>query len=146
MAGKTNTTAMPTTGTVLAKNMKIYVGANAITCQLNASLSCSTNMFQTTCKDSVANSTFLPGAKEWSMSGSANFAFDATYGFEDLWDLWEAQTSVTPIFQTAVTGDLKWSGTSYIEELNATSDGVDAAVEFDVTFRGTGALAKATVA
>lgn len=137
---------MSTTGTVLAKNMKIYVGANALTCQLSASISQSTNMFQTTCKDSAANSEFLPGAKEWSISGSANFSFDAAYGYEDLWDLWSAQTAVTPIFQTAVTGDLKWSGSSYIEELNATSDGVDAAVEYDVTFRGTGALTKATVA
>ena len=88
----------------------------------------------------------LPGAKEWSIAGSANFSFDATYGYEDLWDLWDAQTAVTPIFQTAVAGDLKWSGSSYIEELNATSDGVDAAVEYDVTFRGTGTLTKATVA
>lgn len=136
---------MPTTGTVLAKNMKIYVGATAITCQLNASITQSTNMFQTSCKDSAANSEFLPGSKEWSISGSANFSFDATYGYEDLWDIWSAQTSVTPIFQTGVTGDLKWSGSSYISELNATSDGVDAAVEYDVTFQGTGALTKATV-
>lgn len=136
---------MATTGTVLAKNMKIYVGANAITCQLNASLSCSTNTFQTTCKDSVANSEYLPGAKEWSISGSANFSFDATYGFEDLWDSWDTQSVIVPIFQTGVTGDLKWSGNSYISELNATSDGVDAAVEYDVTFQGTGALAKATI-
>lgn len=136
---------MPTTGTVLAKNMKIYVGATAITCQLNASISQSTNMFQTTCKDSAANSTFLPGAKEWTISGSANFSFDATYGYEELWDLWDAQTTVTPIFQTGVTGDLKWSGSSYISELNATSDGVDAAVEYDVSFQGTGTLTKATI-
>lgn len=136
---------MPTTGTVLAKNMKIYVGATAITCQLNASISQSTNMFQTTCKDSAANSSFLPGAKEWTISGSANFSFDATYGYEDLWDLWDAQTAVTPIFQTGVTGDLKWSGSSYISELNATSDGVDAAVEYDVSFQGTGTLTKATI-
>lgn len=136
---------MATTGTVLAKNMKIYVGSAAITCQLNASLSCSTNMFQTTCKDSAANSAFLPGAKEWTISGSANFAFDATFGYEDLWDSWDAQTTIIPIFQTGVTGDLKFSGSSYISELNATSDGVDAAVEYDVTFQGTGALAKATI-
>lgn len=136
---------MPTTGTVLAKNMKIYVGATAITCQLNASISQSTNMFQTTCKDSAANSSFLPGAKEWTISGSANFSFDATYGYEDLWDIWDAQTTVTPIFQTGVTGDLKWSGSSYISELNATSDGVDAAVEYDVSFQGTGTLTKATI-
>jgi len=136
---------MPTAGTVLAKNMKIYVGATAITCQLNASISQSTNMFQTTCKDSAANSSFLPGAKEWTISGSANFSFDASYGYEDLWDLWDAQTAVTPIFQTGVTGDLKWSGSSYISELNATSDGVDAAVEYDVSFQGTGTLTKATI-
>lgn len=136
---------MPTTGTVLAKNMKVYSGTNAITCQLNASLSCSTNMFQTTCKDSAANSEFLPGAKEWSISGSANFSFDATFGFEDIWDLWNNQTSLTAVFQTGVTGDIKWSGTAYVEELNATSDGVDAAVEYDFTFRGTGTLAKATI-
>lgn len=136
---------MPTTGTVLAKNMKIYVGLAAITCQVNATVSQSTNMFQTTCKDSAANSEFLPGAKEWSMSGSLLFRYDATWGYEDLWDAWEAQSSITPIFQTGVTGDLKWSGTAYVEELNATSDGIDAAVEADFTLRGTGALAKATI-
>jgi len=136
---------MPTAGTVLAKNMKLYSGATAVTCQVNASMSCSTNMFQVTCKDSAANSDFLPGAKEWSMAGSLMFAFDATFGFEDLWDSWNAQTTLTPIFQTGVTGDLKWSGTAYVEELNLTSDGTDAAVEADFTFRGTGALAKATI-
>lgn len=136
---------MPTTGTVLAKNMKLFISTTAITCQVNAQMSCSTNMFQVTCKDSAANSDFLPGAKEWSMSGSLNFAFDATYGFEDLWDAWNSQSTVTPIFQTGVTGDLKWSGSSYVEELNLTSDGIDAAVEADFTFRGTGVLVKATV-
>jgi predicted secreted protein len=137
---------MATTGTVLAKNMKIYVGANAITCQVNATLNQSTEMFDTTCKDSSANAANLPGTKSWSISGTANLAFDATYGYEDLWDAWDGQTSVTPIFQTAVSGDLKFSGDAYISELSLTSDGNDAAVTFDFTLTGTGALTKATVA
>lgn len=137
---------MATTGTVLAKNMKVYVGANAITCQVNATLTQSTEMFDTTCKDSTANAANLPGTKSWNISGNANLAFDATYGYEDLWDAWDAQTAVTPVFQTAVSGDLKWSGSSYISELSLTSDGNDAAVTFDFTFTGTGALTKATVA
>jgi len=136
---------MATTGTVLAKNMKIYVGANAITCQVNATLNQSTEMFQTTCKDSAANADNLPGTKSWSITGTGNLAFDATYGYEDLWDAWEAQSAVTPIFQTAVAGDLSWSGSSYISDLSLTSDGNDAAVTFDFTLTGSGALTKATI-
>ena len=56
--------------TVLAKNMKLYTGSTptAITCQVDASLSMSTNTFETTCKDSSAVAEFLPGAKSWTAS------------------------------------------------------------------------------
>jgi hypothetical protein len=39
---------MATAGTVLAKYLKMYVGSIAITCQVDASVSLSTNMIQTT--------------------------------------------------------------------------------------------------
>lgn len=136
---------MATTGTVLAKNMKMYVGATAITCQTDASISMSTNMFETTCKDSAANSAFLPGSKSWTASGSGNLAFDATYGAEELFATWDAQTSMSIVFQTAVTGDKKYSGSAYITSLNINSSGNDEAVTFDYELQGTGALAEATV-
>lgn len=136
---------MATTGTVLAKNMKMYVGATAITCQTDASISMSTNMFETTCKDSAANSAFLPGSKSWTASGSGNLAFDATYGAEELFAAWDAQTSMSIVFQTAVTGDKKYSGSAYITSLNINSSGNDEAVTFDYELQGTGALAEATV-
>lgn len=125
--------------------MKMYVGATAITCQTDASISMSTNMFETTCKDSAANSAFLPGSKSWTASGSGNLAFDAIYGAEELFAAWDAQTSMSIVFQTAVTGDKKYSGSAYITSLNINSSGNDEAVTFDYELQGTGALAEATV-
>lgn len=139
---------MATTGTVLAKNMKLYIGSTAITCQVDASLSMSTNMFETTCKDSAANSAFLPGTKSWTVSGSGNFAFDATLGFAStggLFEYWDDQTSASLVFQTAVSGDKKYSGTAYISSLTLNSSGNDEAVTFEFEFQGTGALVEAAV-
>ena len=136
---------MATTGTVLAKNMKLYVGSTAITCQVDAKISMSTNMFETTCKDSTAVSAFLPGSKSWTASGTGNFAFDATYGFSDLFEAWDAQSTIAIVWQTGVTGDEKLSGTAYISKLDGDSSGNDAAVTFSFEMQGTGALTKATI-
>lgn len=136
---------MATTGTVLAKNMKVYIGATAVTCQVAASINMSTNMFETTCKDSGANAEFLPGSKNWTISGSGNFRFDATYGFEEFFAMWDGQTSATAVWQTAVTGDKKYSGTVYLSSLTGNSSGNDEAVTYDFELQGTGALAEATI-
>ena len=136
---------MATTGTILAKNMKFYVGATALTCQVDFSLNMSTNMFSTTCKDSAANESFLPGSKSWTGSGTGNMAFDATYGFSDLFSAWNNQTTVAMVFQTGVTGDKKYSGTTYVSSLTLNSSGTDEAVTFDFELQGTGALAEATI-
>jgi len=136
---------MPTTGTVLAKNMAIYIGAVKITCQTNASISMETAMFNTTCKDSGAWGEQRPGTKSWSASGEANLAFDATYGFSQLFDAWTAGTAVTVVFQTGVTGDKKYSGSAYITSLELTSDGNDTAVTFSFELQGVGPLVEATV-
>lgn len=138
---------MPTTGTILAKSFRLYTGGTpaAITCQVNASISLSTEMFDTTCKDSSAWSEQLPGTKSWTASGSGNLAFDATNGWSQLFAAWTNQTVVAIVFQNAVTGDKKYSGNTYISSLTLTSDGNDAAVTFDFELTGTGALAEATI-
>lgn len=123
----------------------MYVGATKITCQVDASISMSTNMFETTCKDSAANAAFLPGSKSWTASGSGNLAFDATYGAEELFAAWDGQTSMSIVFQTAVTGDKKYSGTAYISSLSINSSGNDEAVTFEYELQGTGALVEAAV-
>jgi len=138
-----------TVGTVLAKNMKMYFGATAITCQVDVSLSGSSNLFETTCKDSGANASFLPGTKSWTASGSANFADDATLGFNTattgIFDKWDDQASIAIVFQTAATGDTKWSGTAYVSSWTLNSSGNDEAVTYDFELQGTGPLSMAII-
>lgn len=140
---------MATTGTVLAKNMKMYFGATALTCQVDASISMQTNTFETTCKDSAANAAFLPGNKSWTASVTGNLAFDATLGFSTdttgLFDSWDNQTAVAIVFQTAVTGDKKYSGSAYITSLTLNSSGNDNAVTWECQLQGTGAITEAAV-
>ena len=139
-----------TVGTVLAKNMKMYFGSVALTCQVDVSIAGSTNMFETTCKDSGANAAFLPGTKSWTASGSANFADDATLGFNTattgVFAEWDSQSSVALVFQTGSTGDQKWSGTAYVSSWTLNSSGNDEAVTYDFELQGTGALVQATIA
>jgi len=133
--------------TVLAKNMKLYTGATpaAITCQVDASISTSTNMFETTCKDSSAVSEFLPGAKSWTASVTGNVDFAATNGVEELFTAWTNQTSVALVFQTGTVGDAKYSGSGYVSSLQIQSSGNDEAVTFSAEFQGTGALTQANI-
>ena len=132
--------------TVLAKNVKLYTGATptAITCQVDASISVSTNTFETTCKDSGANAEYQPGAKSWTASLTGNADWSATNGVEELFTSWSDQSSVAIVFGDGVTGNPKWSGSAYITSLNINSSGNDEAVTFDVELQGTGALTKGT--
>lgn len=134
-----------TVGTVLAKNMAIYVDDTLITCQVDATMSLSTQTFETTCKDSGAWSAAQPGTKSWTMSGTGNFADDATYGFLDLQTLWSNQTSAECTFSTGAVGDTEFYGDGYFTELELTSQGNDAAVTFSFTFTGNGALTAAVI-
>lgn len=139
---------MATTGTVLAKNMAIYSEDSPdvlITCQVDATLTMSTNTFETTCKDSGAWAAPRPGTKSWTMTGTGNLAFDATYGFDDLQALWSNQTEAGFVFSTGETGDTEYYGNGYITDLELTSAGNDAAVTFSYTLTGNGALTAATI-
>lgn len=137
-----------TAGTVLAKNMAIYkkgVSDTLITCQVDATLSMETNTFETTCKDSGAWAEPRPGTKSWSMTGTGNFAEDATYGFLDLQTLWDDQTEAEFVLTTGNTGDTEFYGNCYVTSLELNSSGNDAAVTFSFTLTGAGALTAAIV-
>lgn len=136
---------MATTGTVLAKNLALYIGGTKITCQTDASVDRSTNMIETTCKDTAANRAVLPGGKSWTMSVSGNTAYDATYGIDELHLAWDNQTLLLCVFQTAVTGDTKLTGSAYISSLSESSSGNDEAATWSADLEGTGALTAATI-
>lgn len=139
---------MPTNGKFDARLLKIYTGATpiAITHQTNASLSCSADMIDVTTKDSGGDRELLPGTRSWTMSGEGGFAFDAPNGYSALFAAWKNGTVVTPVLQTAVTGDKKYSGSAYLSSLEMTSSGAGGdMVTFSYTLEGTGGLTEATI-
>lgn len=136
---------MATTGTVLAKNMSFELDGTVITCQVNCELNMSTEMFETTCKDSGAWSEPLPGTKSWTASGEINVAFDATYGIEEIFTAWYNQSSVAFVFTTGVNDDKEFIGTAYVSSSSVSSQGNDAAVTGTFELTGNGALIYQTV-
>ncbi len=137
-----------TVGTVLAKEMAIYVGGSPdviITCQIDATLSMSTATFDTTCKSSGAWADSNAGTKSWTMSGTGNFADDAANGFLDLQALWVAGSTAEFVMSTGATGDTQHAGNGIVTELELTSAGNDTAVTFSYTVTGKGALASTVI-
>ena len=85
------------------------------------------------------------GQTSWSMSGSALFSFDGANNAEDIYDIAAGQTTIAVVYQTGVTGDIKWSGTALVTEWEVSSPGQNENVTVNYTFQGTGALTKTTV-
>lgn len=139
---------MPTTGQVTGLLIKIYTGTapgTAISCQTEASLEIGVNMTDTTCKDTAPGwDAAVASRKNWSISGTAFFSFDASNGFSQLFGFVTAGTSVLVRITTGVTGDKLYSGQALIESLSL-SAGLDDTASYDFSFKGVGALTESTV-
>ena len=137
-----------TVGTVLSKVMKIYTGGTptAITCQNDLTLSVTTETFETTCKDTSASwADSSPGTISWTVTGSANFAFDATNGYSQLLASQIAGSTVAVVVQNANAGDKKYSGNTIVTSLELDASGINTAATYTFTLTGKGALAETTI-
>jgi Phage tail tube protein len=118
---------MPTTGIVNSSLLKIRTGATpvAMACLTDASFSASADMRDTSCKDTNAYSTMLPGKKSATLSGSGLWAFDAgaTANAKVMHDALKAGTLITWSMSTGVTGDPDINGTGYVTSFEGASPG-----------------------
>ena len=136
---------MATTGVVNSKLMSITFDSTVITCQTNADLSVTNGTRQTTCKDSGQWEEFLYGQTNWTMSGEALFSYDAAQGIVDIYDIAAAQTLVSIVYGTGVTGDIAWSGSCLVTEWKMSSPTQNENVTGSYTLQGSGALTKGTI-
>ncbi len=134
---------MASTGIINATIVAIKVGATKINNALSAELNITMEPRESLNKDSGGWRARFSGAKSWEMSGEAEFAPDATYGLEELFDALLAGTSLTMLFTTDVTGDTQFGGSAVITNLTK-SAGVEENVQISYTFAGNGAIAKTT--
>jgi predicted secreted protein len=138
---------MPTVSTVNTTLLKIYTGATpvAITDQTGASLSISHDLRNTTTKDSAGWEEYLEGMRSAEMSGEGLYAYDHANGADVLFDSIASRLPLAIVFQTAVTGDKKYSCSAFLTKLEINSSGQDDNVTFSFSLKVSGAIVKATV-
>lgn len=136
---------MPSTGKNIGTLISVYVGGTKVAHATSASLNFSTDMIDISTKDSGDDQEQRPGRKNGrTIQVDSLFAEDAAYGFEDLFDAYEAGTALTVLWSSAVTGDVTYSSSAYVQ--NLTNNAPDQETQsYSCTFALTGATTKGTV-
>lgn len=136
---------MATTGIMNGTLLGVYSGSTLIAHATEGSISLSLDTRDATTKDSSGYRDLLEATRSGSISVSALYANDATYGVDDLMTAWTARTTLTIKFSTEVTGDNYWTAAAYVTslELNA---GVEDNVTYSATFELSGTITYGTVA
>lgn len=135
---------MASTGILNGTLAKIQVGGVTIAHLTSNSLTFDMSTRDSSTKDSNGWKESLEGQKSFSGSAEGFFAEDASYGYEDLYDVFIARTKVVVTWTTDVTGDMEYSGDCFITSLERT-DGLEESSTFSVSFEGTGAVTKTAV-
>lgn len=135
---------MATTGIANGTLICIYIGGVKVSNLTTNSHQLQMATRDASTKDSQGWKAILGGQLSWSASCEGFFAEDATYAYEDMYDSMIARTAVTVMISSAVTGDVKYTGTAYITSLERTAPNEESAT-FTCSLEGTGSLAKATI-
>lgn len=141
---------MATAGVINSRLLRVYVGSTpvAVACATDAQITFSSELRDTTCKDTGGWRDILPGLKSAQVTTSGLYKDDdapTDGGFVDLYDDWDASTQVTLRMSTEVTGDTFWSMPAYITNLELNSSGVDENVTYSATFEVAGTITKDTI-
>ena len=133
-----------TTGYVNGTITKILVGGVAIDEQIEAVFNFTRELIPFLNKSTGGYTKYEYGKAEWTVTGKAHLRYDATVGYETLLDALINKTKLTVTFTTSVSGDIQLEGEMLIDSLGE-STGTEDGVEFDYSFKGSGAPTKSTV-
>lgn len=132
---------MPSTGILNGTLAKVKVAGTTIAHLTSNSLTFDMSTRDASTKDSAGWKESLSGQKSFSGSAEGFFAENASYGYEDLYDVFEARTKVEVIWTTSVVGDMQYRADCFITSLERT-DGLEESSTFSVSFEGTGDVTK----
>ena len=123
----------------------VYAGSTLIAHATEGSISLNLDTRDATTKDSSGTRDLLEGVKSGTISVSALYADDATYGVDELMAAWSGRSTLTVKFSTEVTGDSYWEASAYVTSLEV-SAGMEDNATYSATFELTGAITYGTVA
>lgn len=117
----------------------IYIGGTLIGCLTGADLKSSRTEIDVTCKDNNGDRAVLLGGATTNITGNGFFVPDASYGMEDLWDIYIAKTEVSVAFGDRTNFTIYTQG--YVQEIGL-SGPLNAGASFDFKISATGTLTK----
>ena len=142
---------MATSGVINGTKFAVYAAGVKIAYATSASISMNHNLRDTSTKDSGGWKDQLEGQRDWEVSVEGMLIFTDAAGaisgltMDELYSTYIANRDVfTLTFNTAVTGDLGWSGQAFMTSLSADTPNEDSST-WSGTFSGTGALTQAAV-
>ena len=136
---------MATAGKFNGSLLGVYIGGTKIAHGTNCSIDLSMATRDTTTKDNSGWQELAEGLRNISVSAEMVFAYDATYGADDLMTHYTGRTSMTVRFTTGVTGDKYWEFTGWLTSLNISAS-QEENVTASATFTSSGALTYGTEA
>lgn len=117
----------------------VYVGGTLIGCLTGATLDSSREEIDVTCKDDSGNRAVILGGTTTTISFNGLFKADASYGFEDLWDIYIAGTEVSVAFGDQA--NLTIYSQAYLQQITWEAP-LNAGTTFSGSFSATGSLTK----
>lgn len=136
---------MATTGIMNGTLLGVYVGSTLVAHATEGSISLSMDTRDATTKDSSGYRDLLEGTRSGSISVSALYADDSTYGVNALMTAFSNRATLTVKFSTEVSGDDYWSATCYLTSLEVSAATEDNAT-YSASFEISGAVTFSTVA
>jgi len=134
-----------TTSVINATDFFVVINGSVVAHQKNVELSIEHAPRDITSKDSGGWRELLEGLKSWSGSFESLVAWDASFGFDDLFELYTSRSKFGVIFKVGKdTGDKKFSGSAYVTSSPISGD-VEDNVSFSFSFEGTGPPTKVTI-
>lgn len=127
-----------------ASKLKILVGVVAINNLNECELTVDGETIDVTTKDSAGWAEFLPGLKNWTMTGSGVLDFAATEGPDEIYDDLVNGAIANVKFSTSVSGDSQFSGQGIYTNLGISAPQEDK-VSFSFSIQGTGPLTRSTI-
>lgn len=105
------------------------------------------DMIDVTNKDSAGWKEFIVGEGGWTMNIDGMFEEDggvSTISWKDIYTDLAAGTAITAVMTSAVSGDIKLSGSAFFSNLTLSAPNNDVTT-FTASLQGTGALTVSTV-
>ena len=136
---------MATTNVINSTSLALYGGGTKVALSTDASISLQHDARDITNKDSAGWRELLEGLRSGSATCGGWYAFDATYGLDDLWTSYVNRTTLVIRFSTEVSGDTYYSGSAYISSLEVNSPQQEDNAAWTANFDFTGVISTGSV-